>query len=110
MKTQTTKSDVLSFGTCNYGDGSIMRSGGDGEEFKKLGNENYKKGNFLKALSYYDQAIAISPDNAAYRSNRGAALMSLKRLNEAVKECIEAIKLDSGFIRAHHRLGSLLIR
>ena len=82
----------------------------DAEELKRKGNDEYKKGNFMEALSYYNRAIAISPENAAYRCNRGAALMALKRLSEAVKECGEAIKLDSGYVRAHHRLGSLLIR
>ncbi|KAI3702791.1 hypothetical protein L6452_28543 [Arctium lappa] len=135
---RSSKSDVLSFGTCNYGHGSIMRGGSktagagavvygggtetpisnppnsrkllvDPEELKRIGNERYKKGNFIEALSYYDRAIAISPENAAYHCNRGAALMSLKRFSDAVKECDEAIKLDCGYVRAHHRLGSLLI-
>ncbi|KAI3675025.1 hypothetical protein L1987_84606 [Smallanthus sonchifolius] len=133
MSNRSSKPDVLSLGTGNYGHGSIMRSaakssvaGGrvethfpatsnskrssmDPEDLKKLGNEEYKKGHFLEALSFYDRAIALSPANAAYHCNRAAALMCLKRLTEAVKECDEAIKLDSGYVRAHHRLGSLLI-
>ncbi|CAH1449972.1 unnamed protein product [Lactuca virosa] len=148
MTSRTSKPDVLSLGTGNYGHGSIMRgglgsgsgssssptikstvSGGkpetpvsgvsnspfskrssmDPEDLKILGNEEYKKGHFLEALSFYDRAIAQSPANAAYHCNRAAALMCLKRLTEAVKECDEAIKLDSGYVRAHHRLGSLLI-
>nr|GEY16725.1 TPR repeat-containing thioredoxin TTL1-like [Tanacetum cinerariifolium] len=38
-----------------------------------------------------------------------AALICLKRLSEAVKGCEEAIRLDSCYVQAHHRLGSLLI-
>ncbi|KAI3809604.1 hypothetical protein L1987_19199 [Smallanthus sonchifolius] len=133
MSNRSSKPDVLSLGTGNYGHGSIMRSAvkssvaGGGvethfpatsnskrssmnpEDLKKLGNEEYKKGHFLEALSFYDRAIALSPANAAYHCNRAAALMGLKRLTEAVKECDEAIKLDSGYVRAHHRLGSLII-
>lgn len=82
----------------------------DAEDLKRLGNECYKQGNFTEALSYYDKAIAISPGNAAYRCNRAAALMSLKRLGRAVRECEEAIRLDPGYWRAHHRLGSLYLR
>ncbi|KAJ9551459.1 hypothetical protein OSB04_015504 [Centaurea solstitialis] len=157
MANRTSKTDVLSFGTSNYGHGSIIRGGSgnvsgvgaavhggvtetlnnpssskrpsmggggsgsgtaifsgggpetpifngqnsrrfsmDSEELKRKGNDEYKKGNFIGALGYYDRAIAMSPENAAYRSNRGAALMGLKRLGEAVKECDEAIKLDCG--------------
>ncbi|XP_076896436.1 TPR repeat-containing thioredoxin TTL1-like [Bidens hawaiensis] len=137
MANRSSKPDVLSLRQHNYGHGSIMRgsSGGNGgggkgetltpaglnpnpnpkrvlpdpEELKRLGNDEYKRGHFVEALSYYDRAIALSPANAAYHCNRAAALMGLKRLTEAVKECDEAIKLDSGYVRAHHRLGSLLI-
>lgn len=129
------KPDVLSLGTGNYGHGSIMRGDGgvskssnspnlsnlansssvrrssmDPEELKRLGNESYKKGCYIEALTYYDKAISMVPGNASYHCNRAAVLMCLNRLNEAVKECYEAIKLDNGYIRAHHRLGSLLIR
>lgn len=130
MAPRSTKTDVLGSGTGHYGHGSIMRGGAtvksgggdspvsstshsrgftDPEELKRLGNEQYKRGHFTEALTLYDRAISISPGNAAYHCNRAAALMGLKRLAEAVKECDEAIKLDNGYVRAHHRLGSLLL-
>ncbi|KAI3918811.1 hypothetical protein MKX01_042131 [Papaver californicum] len=124
--------DILGSGTGNYGHGSIMRggigtkSGGnlnevlsgagklgnlvDPEELKRAGNDKYKRGNFLDALYLYDKAIAISPENAAYRSNRAAALTGLGRLMEAVRECEEAVRLDPGYFRAHQRLASLHLK
>ncbi|XP_057766430.1 TPR repeat-containing thioredoxin TTL1-like isoform X2 [Salvia miltiorrhiza] len=83
--------------------------GSDPEEVKRMGNDSYRKGNFAEALSLYDKAIALSPGNAAYHFNRAAALMGLRRLVEAARECEEAIRLDPGYVRAHHRLGSLLL-
>ncbi|XVF18675.1 hypothetical protein REPUB_Repub11eG0043200 [Reevesia pubescens] len=80
------------------------------EEVKRVGNEMYKKGHFLEALGLYDKAIALSPGNAAYRSNRAAALTALGRVGEAVKECEEAVILDPNYWRAHQRLASLLLR
>ncbi|KAI3497160.1 hypothetical protein L1887_39568 [Cichorium endivia] len=138
MTSRSPKSDVLSSGARNYGHGSIIGRGSTSksppyaggtepplpnipnsnssrrlsfapEELKKVGTEYYKRGNFKEALSYYDRAIAISPENPSYHCYRGAALMILKRLIEAVKEFEEAIKLDSGYMRAHRRLGTLLI-
>ncbi|KAG6424460.1 hypothetical protein SASPL_114878 [Salvia splendens] len=125
---RASKPDVLGSGSGRYGHGSIMR-GGDGgaprglmvggggggrssadpEELKRLGNDCYKNAQFSEALSLYDRAIAISPANAAYRFNRAAALMGLRRLLEAVRECGAAIRLDPGYAKAHHRLGSLLL-
>ncbi|KAI3466052.1 hypothetical protein Pfo_022715 [Paulownia fortunei] len=84
-------------------------SSNDPEELKRMGNDNYKNGHFAEALTLYEKAIAISPSNAAYHFNRAAALIGLRRLVEAVRECEEAIRLDPGYARAHHRLGSLLL-
>ena len=135
MANRSAKADVLGSGTANYGHGSIMRGGGsakcansdtvnsassnaggvrggsvDPEELKKTANEMYKKGCFGEALGLYDKAIALAPGNAAYRSNRAAALMGLGRVVEAVKECEEAVRLNPNYWRAQQRLGALLIR
>ncbi|CAM6038647.1 unnamed protein product [Sphagnum compactum] len=80
------------------------------EEVKMLGNEQYKRGKFAEALTLYERAIVLAPGQAAYHSNRAAALTGLGRLAEAVCECQEAIKLDPTYLRAHHRLGSLYFR
>ncbi|XP_057956318.1 inactive TPR repeat-containing thioredoxin TTL3-like [Malania oleifera] len=134
------RTDVLGTGTGNYGHGSVMRGGAgklgvvdagvtgnsqfagdsvmvkkamassDAEEVKKAGNEQYRKRHFADALSLYDRAIALSPDIAAYRSNRAAALTALGKLGEAVTECEEAVRLDPGYGRAHQRLASLYLR
>uniref|UniRef100_A0A5B7AVL6 Putative Tetratricopetide-repeat thioredoxin-like 1 isoform 1 n=2 Tax=Davidia involucrata TaxID=16924 RepID=A0A5B7AVL6_DAVIN len=95
------------------GGGDSLRramSSTDPEEVKRAGNEQYKMGHLSEALSLYDRAIAISPGNATYRFNRAVALTGLKRLAEAVRECEEAVRLDPGYVKAHHRLGSLLLR
>ncbi|XVF14590.1 hypothetical protein REPUB_Repub09cG0073900 [Reevesia pubescens] len=116
------KTDTLGAGKGNYGHGSIMRGGcagggaklgsgtNDPEEMKRAGNEMYKRGNFVEALALYDKAISISPENAAFRSNRAAALTAVGRLGEAVRECEEAVRLDPGYGRAHQRLSSLYLR
>ncbi|KAK7324684.1 hypothetical protein VNO77_28438 [Canavalia gladiata] len=125
------RTDVLGSGTVNYGRGSIMRgssginpvpagaspltvkramNGSDPEEVKRVGNELYRSGNFAEALALYDRAVAISPGNAACRSNRAAALTALGRLGEAARECHEAVKLDPAYARAHKRLASLYLR
>lgn len=121
------RTDTLGTGTGNYGHGSIVRGYSsninnnnntvkmsnvavDAEEVKRAGNEMYKKGNFVEALKLYDKAISMSPENAAYRSNRAATLTALGRLIEAASECEEAVRLDSGYSRAHQRLASLYFR
>lgn len=80
------------------------------EDVKRSGNEMFNKGCFHEALKLYDRALELSPTNATYHSNRGAALRGLGRIGEAVIECEKAIELDPNFTRAHHRLGTLLLR
>ncbi|KAL7249671.1 hypothetical protein ACSBR1_011787 [Camellia fascicularis] len=90
--------------------GRSAMSSFDPEEVKRAGNEQYKVGNLGEALSLYDRAIAILPGNATYRFNKAVALTGLRRLAEAVREFEEAIRLDPRYVKAHHRLGSLLLR
>lgn len=80
------------------------------EELKAMGNEEYKKGRFAEALALYDEAIAMDPDKASYRSNKSAALTGLGRLLEAVEECREAVRLKPSYSRAQHRLATLYHR
>ena len=82
----------------------------DPEEVKRIGNERYKRGQFGEALKIYDRAISMCPENAAYRTNRAAALAALRRLGEAVTECLESLKINPAFGRAHQRLASLYLR
>ncbi|CAA7054205.1 unnamed protein product [Microthlaspi erraticum] len=125
MATQASvKTETLCAGTSNYGRGNIIRSGkttnnqttravaeiGDPEEAKKAGNEMYRKSNFAEALALYDRAISLSPENPAYRSNRASALAASGRLEEAVKEFLEAVRFDPSYARAHRKLASLYLR
>lgn len=106
------KGNVMSSGSSGTGGDLVKRAmvSLDPEEVKRVGNEQYKRGHFAEALNLYERAVAISPANAAYRSNRAAALTGLGRVVEAVTECEEAVRLDPSYGRAHQRLGSLLIR
>lgn len=121
--TRNSKHDVLGSGSVNYGHGSIMRggpttaaragangAGNNAEEVKRLGNEAYRAGNIGEALNLYERAVSMSPGNATYRFNRAVALAALGRLAEAVRECEEAVRLDPGYVKAHHRLGSIFLR
>ena len=82
----------------------------DGEEVKEVGNEYYRKGRFVEALQLYERAILLAPNKAPFRANRAAALGALERIDEAIKECEEAVALDVSYIRAHQRLALLHLR
>lgn len=80
------------------------------DELKESGNKFYKMGKFAEALKLYDRAVVTEPRVAQYRANRAAALAGLGRLEEAIKDCKDAIAIDVNHGRAHQRLANLLIR
>ncbi|EPS64731.1 hypothetical protein M569_10048, partial [Genlisea aurea] len=82
----------------------------DAEDWRRSGDESYAKGDFIKALSFYENAIAVSPADPAYRFDRSSALMGLQRLVDAAEACKEVLRIDPEHVQAHHRLGSLLLR
>lgn len=110
----------LGSGRCHYyGHGNIIKglnsitrpkNPASVEELNNLGNMKYRKGYFKEAIPLYDKAIALSPQNAAFHTNKAAALISLGKLTEAVEECLKAIKCDPSCSRAHYMLGTLCTR
>lgn len=82
----------------------------DPEKFKCMGNEAFKQGRYEEALALYDRAIALDSNKSSYHSNKGAALIGLGRLVEAILECKEAIRIEPSYHRAHHRLAKLYFR
>ncbi|KAK1307938.1 TPR repeat-containing thioredoxin TTL4 [Acorus calamus] len=109
---KTARERETKYGTASASMGNMVRpkSSTNPEELKEMGNEEYKKGRFAEALALYDRAIALNPERASYRSNKGAALVGLGRLLEAVNECREAVRIDPSYVRAHHRLAALYLR
>jgi tetratricopeptide (TPR) repeat protein len=57
--------------------GSIIYTEGK-EKYNNLGIEEYKKGNYNKAISYFDKAIESDTNNAFAYNNRGLAHSELK--------------------------------
>lgn len=58
-----------------------------------------------KALSDYNKAIELSPQNAAALSNRGNVLRELGRLSEAASDHLAAIRISPRIAEAHNNLG-----
>lgn len=133
LATLDVRNDILrtcSMATQDYGRGNVLPSLGTkpdleytdyrpkghtgdkdkSEELKKMGNDFYLKGRFKVALSYYDKAIAVMPQNAAFHFNKAAAFISLGQVSDAITECVEAINKDPQYVKAHHRLAYMLTR
>jgi small glutamine-rich tetratricopeptide repeat-containing protein alpha len=78
------------------------------EEKKNLGNACITSKDFESAIGHYAEAIQLSsdgPNTHVYYSNRAAALMNLKRFDDAIEDCESAIGLSPDYIKAHTRLA-----
>ena len=66
-------------------------------EIKKLiqnGVTNLEDGNFEDALSYFEQALLLKPDDPDLWNQKGVALRSLGRYDEASECYNKSLQLD----------------
>ncbi|CAB3249857.1 unnamed protein product [Arctia plantaginis] len=79
------------------------------EEKKESGNHLYKFKNYKGALTMYDEAIQLCPDNAAYYGNRSACYMMLGMYKKALEDAQKAVSLDSTFTKGYIRMAKCCI-
>jgi DnaJ family protein C protein 7 len=72
-------------------------------QYKEQGNAKYKAGKYQEAADAYGKAIEAEPSEATYYGNRAAALLMLKKYDEAHNDCKQAIELDPSFVKAYVR-------
>ncbi|KAG5676507.1 hypothetical protein PVAND_006338 [Polypedilum vanderplanki] len=71
---------------------------------KEEGNECFKTGKYREALAIYTEALNIDPLNKEINSklfyNRALVNTKLGNLNDAVRDCTEAFKLNDKYVKA----------
>ncbi|CAH2988614.1 unnamed protein product [Chilo suppressalis] len=79
------------------------------EEKKESGNHLYKFKNYKGALTMYDEAIKLCPENAAYYGNRSACYMMLGMYKKALEDAQKAVALDPSFTKGYIRIAKCCI-
>jgi len=64
------------------------------DDLIKNGNEFLQSGDYEKALSYYEQALLIKPDDPDLWNQKGIVLRSLGRYDEASDCYNRSLELD----------------
>jgi tetratricopeptide (TPR) repeat protein len=80
----------------------------EAERLKSAGNGHMQKKEFAKAAKAYTEALLLSPNGPnthVYYSNRAAALLSMKKMEEAVVDSEKSLALKPDYGKAHARLG-----
>ncbi|CAO1616829.1 unnamed protein product [Parajaminaea phylloscopi] len=78
------------------------------DEERNRGNDLFKAGKFVEAVSAFAEAIKRNPSEPRGYTNRASALIKLAALPEALKDCEEAIKIDPSFTKAYIRKANVL--
>jgi tetratricopeptide (TPR) repeat protein len=73
--------------------------------YASIGDICDMRDDYAGAERWYRKASAIKPDNAEYRANLGEALIELKRFDEGVQKCEEAIRLDPSRHEPYYQIG-----
>ena len=80
----------------------------EAEALRLRGNAAFGAKRFDEAAELYGEAIACDGQNGALFGNRAAALLQLGRVQPALKDAREMVRLMPDTPKAHFRLGSAL--
>ena len=78
--------------------------------YNNLGNAFATKGDWMEAITWYRATIqSASKPDARNNNNLGISLAKVGKLDEAVVQFREAVRIDEDFPDAHYNLGMLLV-
>ena len=78
------------------------------DEFFHCAYEQQMKGEYEEAIGLYSRSIEAFPTAVAF-TFRGWTYSFLGKLDEAISECLEAIRVDPGFGNPYNDIGAYLI-
>ncbi|MDR0473388.1 MAG: tetratricopeptide repeat protein [Treponema sp.] len=73
-------------------------------ELVKQADEHYKKGNFVRAIKDYDEAIGINPNNAEGFNGRGNAYSRIGGLAMAIRDFERALQINPNSAEAKQNI------
>lgn len=74
-----------------------------GQVLKEEGNALVKKGEHKKAIEKYTQSLKHNPTEVTTYTNRALCYLSVKQYRDAVRDCDEALMIDSSNVKALYR-------
>ncbi|KAF4653772.1 hypothetical protein FOL46_009011 [Perkinsus olseni] len=78
------------------------------EGWRKLGNEQLERGAIEDAVSSYTNSIELKPEDSVAWSNRSAANALAGKLEEALSDAQQCVKLSPHWAKAHFRVAKAL--
>ena len=79
------------------------------ERAKRIGNERFGKKDYEGAVEAYTTAIAACDWDKTLYSNRSAAALGLGRVEQALRDGAECVRVDETWAKGYYRLGCALM-
>ena len=77
----------------------------DAKTYTQLGIAHLQKGDFDKAIFYFNKAIELDPTNPMAHSNRGIAFCKMKQYDKAISDLDKALEIDIRDADAYNERG-----
>ena len=65
----------------------------EAQKHNKIGNDAFKKEDFVTALKNYEKAIELEPNEITYKNKMAELFFEMKNFTETVKLCLKASKI-----------------
>jgi len=74
-------------------------------KWKDEGNEEFRKGNYAKAIECYTYATEMDPKNPVYFTNRSMCYFKMGEYQKSLRDALKSISLDSNWVKGYYRAG-----
>lgn len=78
------------------------------EGYKNKGNDEFKKGNYEKAIEFYTYATEMDPKNHIYYTNRSTCYAQMKKWDKSLRDAEKSLSIKSDWEKGHYRKGIAL--
>jgi len=78
------------------------------ESWKEKGNDEFKKGNYEKAIEYYTYATECDPNNHVFYTNRSMCYATMNKWEKSLRDADTSVKLNKAWEKGYYRRGVAL--
>lgn len=75
------------------------------EAYKEKGNDEFRKGDFAKAIENYTYATEMDPKNPVYFTNRSMCYFKMGEHAKSLRDAEKSIKLNNNWVKGYYRAG-----
>lgn len=100
---------ILIITACQTSDEYPSKSNMEAKRYYDMARDDYKDGQYKRAIRNLDKAIRLDSENSRYFTKRGDCYRKLRKPNDAISDYDEALRISKSNARAYYHRGTLKI-